>query len=130
MIQIRKWHSFREKCMALINGLYGKKYAHLRTKIFEKGFGKGKGLDEVGLTPEIVSWLDQAIDSYWRNRICGILSQVGKISSSRLLLLWNEVMDDMYGDDAERKVDILSPALQDDKISQEAKNWLRSTFNL
>ena len=36
----------------------------------------------------------------------------------------------MYGDDAERKVDILSPALQDDKISQEAKNWLRSTFNL
>ena len=43
--------------MLWVNQLYGKKYAHLRTKKFEKGFSEGKGLHETGLTPEIVSWV-------------------------------------------------------------------------
>ncbi|MBI5448157.1 MAG: MerR family transcriptional regulator [Gammaproteobacteria bacterium] len=115
------------KCMQLINGLYGKKYAHLRTKKFEKGFAEGKGLDEVGLTPETVSWLDKAMDAYWRHRIYGILAKVGKIPSSEVLTLWNEVLDDMYGDDALRKKNVLfDAALQDDKISSEAKKWLNT----
>src|SRR5690606_31009369 len=50
-----------EKCMDWINGVYGKKYAHLRTKKFEKGFGEGKGLNEVGLTPDIVVWMEKAM---------------------------------------------------------------------
>lgn len=33
-----------KKCMDWINGVYGKKHAHLRTKKFEKGFAEGKGL--------------------------------------------------------------------------------------
>jgi DNA-binding transcriptional MerR regulator len=119
-----------EKMMQWVNGVYGKKYAHLRTKKFEKGFGEGKGLDEVGLTPETVSWIDQAMDAYWRARIYGVLDQVGKMSSSKLLVLWNEVMDDMYGDEGERKSDIHNAALQDDKVSLDAKNWLKSVFNL
>jgi hypothetical protein len=53
-----------KKCMDWINGVYGKKYAHLRTKKFEKGFVEGNGLGEVGLTPEIVSWMDKAKDAY------------------------------------------------------------------
>jgi DNA-binding transcriptional MerR regulator len=44
-----------DKFMQWVNSLYGKKYAHLRTKKFEKGFSEGKGLDEYGLTPEIVT---------------------------------------------------------------------------
>jgi DNA-binding transcriptional MerR regulator len=119
-----------EKFMHWVNGVYGKKYAHLRTKKFEKGFGEGKGLDEVGLTPETVTWIDQAMDAYWRARIYGVLDQVGKVSSSKLLVLWNEVMDDMYGDEGERKSDIHNAALQDDKVSLDAKNWLKSVFNL
>ena len=119
-----------EKMMQWVNGVYGKKYAHLRTKKFEKGFGEGKGLDEVGLTPEIVTWIDQAMDAYWRERIYGVLDQVGEMSSSKLLVLWNEVMDDMYGDEGERKSDIPGAALQDDKVSLDAKKWLKSVFNL
>jgi DNA-binding transcriptional MerR regulator len=115
-----------KKCMLLINGLYGKKYAHLRTKIFEKGFGEGKGLEEVGLTPEIVSWLDQAMDSYWRQRIYDILAQVGKATPSEVLSLWNTVLDDMYGDSSHRKNALLDLAIQDDQISNDAKKWLKS----
>jgi len=114
-----------KKCMLLINGLYGKKYAHLRTKKFEKGFAEGKGLEETGLTPEIVSWLEQAMDSYWRQRIYDILAQVGKASSSEVLSLWNDVLDDMYGEDIERKKAILDVAIQDDKVSSDAKKWLQ-----
>jgi DNA-binding transcriptional MerR regulator len=115
-----------KKCMLLINGLYGRKYAHLRTKKFEKGFGEGKGLEEAGLTPEIVSWLEKALDAYWRDRIYDILDQVGKVPSSTVLNLWNEVLDDMYGEDTERKKAIRDIALKDEKVSQKAKEWLET----
>lgn len=32
----------------------------------KKVFGKEKGLDDAGLTTEIVSWLEKTIDAYWR----------------------------------------------------------------
>lgn len=115
-----------KKCMLLINGLYGKKYAHLRTKKFEKGFGEGKGLEEIGLTPESISWLEKAMDSYWRDRIYGILDQVGKVPSNTVLTLWNEVLDDMYGEEQERKKIIYEAALKDEKVGKEAKKWLQS----
>lgn len=118
------------KFMQWVNSLYGKKYAHLRTKKFEKGFSEGKGLGEYGLTPEIVTWIDQAIDAYWRDRIYGVLDQAGKVSSSKLLSLWNEVMDDMYGDEDARKVALPEAAFQDDKVSFDAKKWLKDVFNL
>ena len=113
------------RCMELINGLYGRKYAHLRTKIFERGFAEGKGLDEVGLTSETVSWLDKAVDAYWHDRIYGILDQVGKTASNKVLTLWHEVMDDMYGDDPMREKSLCDIALKDERVSKEAKQWLR-----
>lgn len=116
-----------KKCMDWINGVYGKKYAHLRTKKFEKGFGEGKGLEEVGLTPEIVSWMDKAMDSYWRDRIYGILNQVGTgVSDETILKLWKAALDDMYGEDDSRKKEIYDIALADIKVSKKAKEWLKS----
>ena len=114
-----------KELMDWVNGVYGKKYAHLRTKKFEKGFGEGKGLDEAGLTPEVVSWMDKAIDMYWQDRIYGILDQVGKIASSTVFALWNEILDDMYGDEGDRKNILQEIALKDDKVSPEAKAWLK-----
>lgn len=35
---------FGDKYMTWLNGIYGKKYAHLRTIKWERGFGEGKGL--------------------------------------------------------------------------------------
>ncbi len=37
-----------KKCMMRINGIYGTKYAHLRTKKFEKGFAEVKVLMKLG----------------------------------------------------------------------------------
>ncbi|MFO2700986.1 hypothetical protein SCJ10_05925, partial [Legionella pneumophila serogroup 1] len=118
-----------KKIMDWVNGVYGKKYAHLRTKKFEQGFGEGKGLDEVGLTPEIVSWMDKAMDAYWRDRIYGILDQVGKVPSPSVLALWNEMLVDMYGEETSRKNAIYEIALNDDQVSPEAKAWLRNLLD-
>lgn len=119
-----------KKFMDFVNNLYGKKYAHLRTKKFEKGFGEGKGLEEHGLTAEIVSWIEQAMDAYWHQRIYAVLAKAGQISSSKLLVLWNEVMDDMYGEEDEKKAALVTMALKDDKVSLEAKKWLKSVYKL
>ena len=118
-----------KKIMDWVNGVYGKKYAHLRTKKFEQGFGEGKGLNEVGLTPEIVSWMDKAMDAYWRGRIYGILDHVGKLPSATVLTLWNEVLDDMYGEEGDRKNTVQEIVLKDDRVSDKAKAWLRNLSN-
>ena len=115
-----------KKCILWVNGLYGKKYAHLRTKQFEKGFGEGKGLEEAGLTPEIVSWLDKAMDAYWKDRIYGILNKVdSSVSDETISKLWNEVLDDMYGEENTRKKEIYDIVLADEKVSKKAKEWLK-----
>jgi DNA-binding transcriptional MerR regulator len=121
---------FGKRYMDWVNGIYGKKYAHLRTKKMEQGFGEGKGLDEIGLTPELLSWIEKAVNAYYRDRIRGVLDKVGTISSSTVLKLWNEILDDMYGDDKaikdERKGIIIETALKEESVSQEAKDWLRN----
>lgn len=115
-----------KRCIQLINGLYGKKYAHLRTKKWEQGFAKGKGLSEVGLTPETVAWLDKAIDAYWHERLYGILNQVGTgASDEKIFHLWNEALEDMFGESHEGKKTIYDMALADDKVSKNAKEWLK-----
>ncbi len=117
-----------KKYMDWVNGIYGKKYAHLRTKKWEQGFGEGKGLDEIGLTPELMSWVEKATDAYWKDRLYSILEQVGKTPASTILTLWNKALDDMYGEETSRKKAIYKIALNDEKVSQAAKIWLRNTF--
>nr|WP_232220453.1 hypothetical protein [Legionella tunisiensis] len=51
------------------------------------------------------------------------------IASSTALTLWNEILDDMYGEEEARKITIYDMALKDDKVSQKAKEWLRSLLN-
>lgn len=114
-----------KKWMDWVNQFYGKKYAHIRTKLFEQGFGEGIGLQEVGLTPEIVAWIEKASDVYWRERVIFVLNQVGKTSSEKVLKQWNEVLDEMYGNETARKDKIVELALQDAETSDEAKAWLK-----
>lgn len=118
-----------KKWMDWVNNLYGKQYAHLRTKKFEKGFGEGKGLLEHGLTPELIAWIEKAVDAYWRQRLHQVLSQAGQVPSIQMLRLWNELMEEMYGDEEERKADIPALALQEQGLSHEAIAWLKKTFN-
>lgn len=113
------------KCMALVNKIYGKKYAHLRTIKFEKGFKSGKGLEEIGMNSEDIAWLEVAISSYWKDRIYTILDQVGKNSSPEILKTWDDLLDDMVGDNLDRRKEIREAALKDDRVSARAKEWLR-----
>lgn len=119
-----------DQFMSWVNGVYGKKYAHLRTKKFEQGFGEGKGLEQSGLTSEIMTWLEKALDAYWERRLLMVLDNVGQVPSSQVLQQWHEVMDDMYGDEGERKQAVAVMALEHDKTSPEAKTWLKTVFKL
>ena len=74
--------------------------------------------------------MEKAMDAYWRERIYDVLDKVEQVSSSELRQLWNQVMDDMYGNEEPRKALIPAIALQEDKVSQKAKAWLKSEFNL
>ncbi|HFE8502462.1 TPA: MerR family transcriptional regulator, partial [Legionella pneumophila] len=96
---------------------------------WEKGFGEGKGLDDIGLTSEIMAWLEKALDAYWKDRLYGILEQVGKTSASTVLMRWNKALDDMYGEEISRKYAVCDIALNDDKVSLEAKTWLKSILD-
>lgn len=120
-----------KQLMMLINGLYGKKYAHLRTKKFEQGFGEGKGLKEIGLTSKDMSWLEKAMEAYWSDRISAILDQVGSgVSDETIFNLWKDTLDDMYGEDELRKKKVYDIALADKKVSEKAKEWLRTLQEL
>jgi DNA-binding transcriptional MerR regulator len=123
-----------KKYMDWVNGIYGKKYAHLRTKKWEQGFGEGRGLEEIGLSIDEMSWIEKAVDAYWRARISELLNQIGTISSSVALVRWNSILDDMYGDDSstkkEREGMIIDMALKEGNISQKACDWLKNLSKL
>lgn len=113
-----------EKFMTWVNNLYGKQYAHLRTKKFEQGFGEGKGLKAHGLTKEIVDWLEIATNAYWKKRIYDLLDKVNQAADNVLVQEWQNLMDDMYGHEQERKTQVLNDVMVDNQISQVAKDWL------
>jgi hypothetical protein len=96
----------------------------LRTKKFEKGFGEGKGLSDVGFTTEMVKWLEKAIDAYWRNRLLTILNQIGTESESQVDALWLAALEGMYGNEEDRKSVVYDMALQDPYVGAPAKEWL------
>lgn len=114
-----------KRMMDLINGLYGKEYAALRTTIWEKGYKEGQMDDEHALPSEIVDWLDKAVDAYYRNSIYNILSRVGTTPAKEILKEWNDILDSMYGDQESMKSVVVESALKDEKVSEVAKKWLR-----
>jgi DNA-binding transcriptional MerR regulator len=115
--------------MTAINTVYGKKYAHLRTKKYEQGFGEGKGLDEAGLSPEALAWLEQAINAYWRDRVESLFERIGIESDATVLTLWKTLLDELYGEDEARKHDLYALLLSDAQLSPAAKDWLQRLAN-
>lgn len=119
-----------KQLMDWVNHVYGRKYAHLRTKKFEQGFAEGKGLSDHGLTPELVAWMDKAMNAYLKQRAYSILDKVGNIPSSELLQHWESLMDEICGEQVDRKSIVSSFVLTDKKVSQAAKDWLTSIYNI
>ncbi len=86
-----------ERCMSLVNGLYGEKHADLKRAVWEKGFKKGYEGQGQDLSPEAVAWLDQAIGHFYKERIFTLLDQVGQISDEKMKEKWDHLMSEMYG---------------------------------
>lgn len=119
------------QCMDMINNLYGKQHANLKHTIWEKGY-KGNQMDpEHALAPEIVQWLDKAIDTYYRSRIYAILSQVQSSGEATPIVenAWEELLEDMYGDARDLKRKLIALALKDDRVSEAARIWLKKFYS-
>lgn len=115
-----------KQMMDLVGGLYGKENANLRHSIWEKGFKKGKMEGDRALAPEVVEWLDKAIDNYYRERIYTLLDQVELGATPALLQSWNELMTEMFGDSEKLKQEAYSvgASQNDPRIGPNAKKWL------
>lgn len=118
-----------KRCMDWVNTVFSKEHATLREALWEKGF-KGGHTD---VPPQVVAWLDKAVDTYYRGRFYSTLAQVEVEPSDIILKQWNELLEDMYGNVETPKIqtlknDLYKAAQKDDKISLAAKNWLRKHF--
>jgi DNA-binding transcriptional MerR regulator len=110
-----------KRCMDMVNSWFTNKYAGLRETIWEKGFQAGHS----DLSPEVVTWLDKSIDTYYRGRIYSILARTGSSPSSELAIEWQSLMTEMYGDAESRKQEVIVAAMTDDKVSAAAREWLQ-----
>lgn len=110
-----------KRSMDWVNELYGKEHAALRTTIWEKGFQGG----HTGLDPEVVDWLDKAIEAYHKKRIRSILDQVENLPSDAVLKLWKDALTDMYGDAQAPKNALYELILVSDEVSLSIKNWMK-----
>jgi DNA-binding transcriptional MerR regulator len=116
-----------KQIMALVSGLYGKENANLRHSIWEKGFKKGKMDGDRALAPEVVEWIDKAIDNYYRERIYALLDQIELGATPTLVQSWNELMTEMFGDSEELKKAAFAAGASEDesRIGPKAKKWLQ-----
>ena len=114
-----------KECMDMINGLYGREYAHLKHTIWEKGFKKGLMEEDHPLKPEAVQWLDTAIDAYYRGRIYAILEAVETKATPALETQWKALLDEMYGDSEALKQDLINVAQSDPKVGLIARQWIQ-----
>lgn len=114
-----------KRCMDMVNDWFTSKYAGLRETIWEKGFQGGLS----DLSPEVVTWLDKAIDTYYRGRIYGILARATN-PSSELAKEWQSLMTEMYGDAEDRKQEVIVAAMTDDNVGDAGRQWLQQFSKL
>lgn len=110
-----------ERCMDWVNMVFTRKYSQLRTTLWHKGFLGGHTDTPVG----VAEWLDKAISEYYKQRIYGILSQLDTRPSGQVLKEWTDLLDEMCGDNQEKKAEIYTEALADEKVSTATKIWLK-----
>lgn len=73
--------------------------------------------------------MEKAVHVYYQSRVYELLNTIGTIPSSKSLALWNELLDDMFGNEEARKIKLIGTILQNEKISQKAKDWLKTLSN-
>ncbi len=121
-------------CIRYVHDIYGKKYAHLSRIIWEKGFKGDKIDDPFAMTPEMIVWLDQAIDGYYGQKIQKILVSIQDAVTPETNIAWQDLIDEMSG--SHRQVTqkaIINQALfindqypADQQLSPAAVAWLQN----
>lgn len=119
-----------KRCMDLVNELYGKEHVSIRKIVWEKGFKSGQFEDGHGLSPQAVDWLDRAMKAYYFTQIYRILNQVGSQPQEKVLKEWNDLLIELYGDESKLKLELIEPLLNDERVNQAAKAWLRKINHL
>jgi len=114
-----------KRCMDLVNTMYGPEHAELKHSIWEKGYKQGKMEGEHFLSPEVIEWMDKAIDAYYRTRLYALLDQVGSKEAEQLAQQWEAIMHEMFGNSKPLRQDLVQMALEDTRVSEKAKAWLR-----
>lgn len=113
-----------KRCMELINSVYGEHHK-IKRLTWEKGFKEGHVDNKQSMTPEMVSWLDGAIESYYRECINTMFDRVGIDSDEKLLESWNTLIGEMYGSDQQGIEAFVKAVLSDSGVSNKAKEWIK-----
>jgi DNA-binding transcriptional MerR regulator len=110
--------------MNIINGLYGKENANLRHKVWEEGIKTGV-FGNSGMSLEAAQWLDKAFHAYYREQILCVLNRVGFDDDNDLIIQWDALLVDMFGDSQSLKQAVVDAAMLDDEVSDAAREWLK-----
>ncbi len=112
----------------LHNKLYDKEHSNLKHSIWENGFKKGKVDGDHFLKPEIVVWLDKAIDAYFQECIYKFLEQIKPNTSLELSLQWDLFMEKLFGNAKNLQQNVINTILNGNRISSTAKKWLEQLY--
>jgi DNA-binding transcriptional MerR regulator len=118
-----------QRCMNMVNQLYGKDYVSLRMAIWEKGFKSGHGADEHGLSPKAVAWLDKAFRANTMYRVLNVLNKIDSHPYEEVVKLWEELLVNMFCDETESRNKLIQHILDDDRPNQNVKNWLKKYYS-
>jgi DNA-binding transcriptional MerR regulator len=76
------------------------------------------------LSLEVSTWLNRSLDFYNKERIYSLLDFIGNTNAS-LLLQWNELIEEIFGDSRDSKQEMIRIAMDSTKVSTIAKKWLQ-----
>lgn len=111
-----------ERCLKWVFKIYGNN-VKLRMAIWEKGF-KGGHASEHGLSLAGVEWLDKAFYAYHSESIRNIFKMLDTQSDEEVLKRWNQMLDQMYGDNKMLKDELVQKVLANAQASEKGKRWL------
>lgn len=114
------------RCKDWVNNLYGKEYIDLSHAVWQKGF-KGGHIEEQehGMSPQMISWLDKAMEAYYRNWSYSIFSNIGTPNEKNVSQLLQELIDHMCGDSLEMKTMLFQKIMENPDVRESTKQWLK-----
>lgn len=109
-----------QDCETLMNRKFLKEHRHLKNMVWEKAVKSG----ELGIAPETVKWLDQAMTTFYDRKIHHLLAQTQDLPPTILEQLWESLMEDRVGNSVKDRQALIEATIKDPRTSPQAKTWL------